>query len=273
MRAALLITWAAIAGCGAGAHVVQPGDGSDAGTDGIVLVRRHPDPAHYERTLAAWLSNNGQGRPFRFQARASCEVAPSEMGGFSEDVRFAPLEMSGAEGPIDPLPGEFVGLERVRMSMRVAPTNTVVDGPTRSGDGPSASFLEELAEVFRNVRVIFPDHPIHIGERWEGPAIVWDTRPLGWVTLDWRPAWVLEGVEDGVARIRWDGELGVQPFRAMGLALEGAGTVRGVTNVALDDGTAGNTDLDIVVGLRPAGGGISALTIRAKFLEEVRRAP
>lgn len=274
MRLVVLVACIA-SGCGGGTTgLVRSGEGTRGDpAETIVIARDHPPGVHYERTLAAWLSNNGAGRAFRFEARATSEVSPDPAGGFTEELRFAPLEMSGPEGRVDPLPSEFVGLERVRMSMRVATTNAVVDGPTHSGDGPSASFIEELIEVLRNIRVVFPDRPLRIGERWEGPAIAWDTRPLGLITLEWRPAWILESVEDGVAHVRWDGALGISPFRMFGLMLEGAGSVRGITNVSLEDGTSGNTDLDIEVGLRPAGGGISALTVRAKFLEEVRRAP
>jgi hypothetical protein len=269
-----LIVWTVI-GCGANSGRISPigSAANDEGVEGITLERRHPRPASYERTLAAWLSNNGAGRPFRFEARVSSDVAPLPDGSFSEELRFAPLEVSGADGPIDPLPSDLVGLERVRMTMRTGATNAIIEGPAHSGDGPSASFLGELAEVFRHLRLVYPDRPLRIGERWEGPPIVWDTRPLGWITLELTPTWILESVEDGVARVLWESDLTIQPFRAMGLNLEGAGEVRGVTLVALDDGTSGSTDLDIDVGLRPAGGGITALRVRAKFLEEVRAVP
>jgi hypothetical protein len=240
----------------------------------IRLERRHDGEAHYEARREAWLSNNGAGTPFRFEASSTHDVAPDGAGGYLVESRFAPLVVRDGERVVDPLPADLRGLERIRMEHVVDARSRIVSGPTPSGSGPSASFLDELAEVLRHVRVTFPDHPVRTGERWDGEAVTWDTRPLGWVVLEWRPTFELEQVEDGVARIRWHGEVRAQPFRMMGMSLEGVGEVFGITEVALADGWSGRTDLDIEVGLRPAGASIPPpFRVSAKYIEVVARLP
>lgn len=252
------------------------GEAPDAAPDAaaIQLARRHDEGAHYEARREAWLSNNGAGTPFRFESSATHDVTPDGPGLFRVETRFAPLLVRDGERIVDPLPADMRGLERVRMDHVVDGRSRIVSGPTPSGEGPSASFLDELAEVFRNVRVTLPDHPVRPGDRWEADAVTWDTRPLGWVVLEWRPTFELEQVVDGVAHIRWRGEVRVQPFRMMGMSLEGVGEVFGITEIALDDGWSGRTDLDIDVGLRPAGASIPPpFRVSAKYVEEVRRLP
>ncbi len=282
------------AACAAGAPSVPAGEGSGGeavaeAPPAVRLERRHAAASHYEARMEAWLSNSGAGAPVRFESVATHEAGPREdgpredgpggdgPGGDGESLvltRFAPLVVRDAEREVDPLPGDLRDLEGVRMEHAVDARNRVVSGPTFEGSGPSASFLDELADVVRHVRAVFPEGEVRPGDRWEGDPITWDTRPLGWVVLEWRPTFELERVEAGVARIRWRGEVRVHPFRMMGMSLEGVGEIFGITEVALDDGFAGRTDLDIDVGLRPAGASIPPpFRVRAKYVETVRRLP
>ncbi len=175
---------------------------------------------------------------------------------------------------MDTIPSQLAGLERVRMELVVDEQNGVIEGPTPSGTGgPSAEILSEITDVFRYLRIRFPDRPVQIGERWAGAGVRWDAQPLAPIVLEWDPMFELESVEDDVARVRWSAELRVLPFTAMGLSLEGQGEVVGTSLVDLADGFTGRTELDLRIGLRAAGGGVAPITLYAKYVEEVRPLP
>jgi hypothetical protein len=252
----------------------ESGGGEEAEPAAFRLRREHASLGHYEQNFSVWVSANGGSFAFGIEASSTCEVSVREAGGFTSVARFSPLVMYEGDREMDTLPAAMQGLERVRVQVSVDAQNRVIEGPTPSSNGgPSTFVLEELVEVFRHLRVVFPDEPVRIGERWSGSFVRWDTEPLAPIVLEWDPSFELEGVQDGIARVRWSAELHVLPFSAMGLSLEGQGSVEGVSLVDLGDGFTGRTELELRVGLRPAGGGVAPITLYAKYVEEVRPLP
>jgi len=248
----------------------------EGGAGSVQLVRHHADVAHYERHQAASLSGGRSGHAFRFESRSTFEVRPRDAHRFAVVSRFDPLEIREEGEPVDPLPGPLRGLERVRLRHVVDARNRVVNGPVATGPGRRRPLVRQLVGLFRHLRLVLPAHPVDVGERWSGPPVRWDTRPFGMVTFTGERAHVLERVDDGRARIRWEGELQIPPFEAMGVRLEGSGTLRGLSVVSLEDGVAGSTNLDLEVALRPAGAAptlTSLLSFRVKYVERVSRLP
>jgi hypothetical protein len=226
---------------------------------------------HYEERFSVRVTATIFNRTFYADAPSTCEVRAGD-DGFIVETRFGPVSAHDEHGDVS-VPSEFVGLERITMQQVVDAQNRVVRGPTPSGSGPSETFLGELAEMMRNMRVTYSERPVRIGERWEGARVVWDTSPMAMVILEWQPTFTLEHVEDRVAEIRWDADLLIQPFTVMGISIEGRGEIAGVSRIELADGFAGRTELDLSVGVRPAGGGIAPFTVHAKYVDEVRRLP
>lgn len=256
---------------------VQP-DEPEASPEPVALVRRHTADATYRNSIVIYLSDViGLGQSFRYRFGGPLEVARRADGRFDAVQRFDEATMMLNDRVVS-AQIDMDGLRRtasryvVDERNRIDPHLVTTEGTTPQ----NALFVDEVFEAMRFVRVTLPPEAVVPGESWHGERFTWDTRPFGWVVVTVEPRFALVGVEerDGrrIARVRWDAAVRLEPFSAMGLDLEGEGTVHGFSDIDLSDGLTSNIDLDGTVGLRAVGtrpGAQPAMTVNLKLDQQI----
>lgn len=242
----------------------------------ILLRRSHGAAARYRRTVTVFMSDDGSGSPVRLTVNGTVEVVP-RAGAFHAEMTFAEATLSH-DGQPATLPRGMVGLSQVTVSWADDARNRHLAPATIQGETPdNEAFVREMVEGMAVMHIPYPEEPVPVGGVVEAPTVDWDTRPVGWVVAHVSRTARLERVEprDGarVAVLGIEAHVTVDPFTAMGLALEGDADMRGSATLDLSDGYARRMVVDGEAVLRPAGSTGSGPRIVLKLVDEIVRMP
>ncbi len=246
--------------------------GLDAPTAPVLLRRIHEAPRRYRRTVTVFMSDVGDGSPFRYTATGIQEVTPRD-GVLETVLTFEQSSASVAGDPAE-LPDAMQGLERVVLAWADDERNRRVREVEVRGEAPdNRAFVAELVESLALVRIEYPEAPAVAGQAWELPEIRWDTRPFGWVDVRVRREIELARVDGDVARMPVRVRVAVEPFHAMGIPLEGEADLTGTLHLDLRDGHAGRLAVDGEAVLHPVGSRSAAVRVVLKLEQEIAAIP
>jgi hypothetical protein len=175
---------------------------------------------------------------------------------------------------VNPL-GTSTDVTGARVRFELDARNRVTARELNPATNDHAMAAQEVMEGVEHVRMTYPEQPVRVGESWSGGEVRWDTRPLGWVAVVLSPTFTLEGVEERAgrrwARIGWSGNLVVEPFEVMGIAIAARAQIGGTSLIALDDGYAGHHTIDMDVKLTNAQGTGGEQVARVRVVQQVDR--
>ena len=239
----------------------------------VELRRQHPATDVFEREQSLGLTTVTVVQHADLEVRSVVTVQQMPDGSLRETEDVLDIETSAERARH--LAEQTIG---ARLTAQVDDRNRIVE-PTATSTGHSRQMIFILKLLLDRIRPTFPDAAVEVGHRWSAEPFTVDSRPVrGWVAVDAEPQFELLEVErrDGVptAVIGWFVALRVAPFGQLGTPIEGRGAIRGTTTLELADGKSGVTDLEIEIGLRPAGAPEDVeplVRVGARYRETLRR--
>lgn len=268
-----------LAGCASSQpHVVEPAPVAEVGEvappvgEVVDLRRRHVGGERYRVKTQFALVESPYHPDMGYEVLAEARLDRRD-GGFVAHGEFLSSTLTHGDA-IDPL-GASTDVTGARVLFVVDQRNRVRSREITPSTAEHAMAAQEVMEGVEHVRISYPDRPVRTGESWTGGSVRWDTRPLGWVAVILEPTFTLEGVEQRAggrwARVRWSGELEVEPFEIMGMRMAARAPVTGVSMVSLDDGYAGHHAIDLDVKLTTASGAGGETIARVRVHQQVDR--
>lgn len=273
-----------LAGCASSQpHVVEPAPvaevgqiappDADANAEAVELRRRHVGGERYRVKTQFALVECPYHADMTYEVLAEARLEPRG-GDFVAHGRFLSSTLTHGDA-VDPL-GARTDVAGAQLLFVLDQRNRVRSRDMTPSTFEHAMAAQEVMEGVEHVRISYPDRPVRTGESWTSGTVRWDTRPLGWVAVVMEPTFTLERVEQRAghrwARVRWSGELAVEPFEILGMRIAARAPVAGVSEVSLDDGYTGQHAIELDVTLTTASGAGGGETIaRVRVVQQVER--
>lgn len=240
----------------------------------VELRRRHASGDRYRVKTEFVLTETPYHADLGYDVLAEATIEPSEGGGLVARGEFLSSTLRHGD-LVNPL-GPSTDVTGARVTYALDGRNRVHGRELEPANAEHAMAAQEVMEGVEHVRITYPDRPVRVGESWSGGTVRWDTRPLGWVAVVMEPTFTLEAIEQRAgrrwARVRWSGELAVEPFDIMGISIAARAPITGTSVISLDDGYAGHHTIELDVKLTNANGAGGGETIaRVTVAQQVDR--